>query len=237
MKVCIIHGSPRKGNTFKAAEIVKENLAGYGDYEFTEFFLPRDLPHFCNGCFVCFLQGEAKCPHAAAVQPIAKAIREADGLIITTPVYSLAESAGVKALLDHLSYNFMNHRPMAEIFSKVALVLTTTVGYGNGYAIKPIARALRFWGIRRVLKCGLTLFAIDWDQLPQRKQERIRKQLAKKAWELQRLLAKRERLRVSLFTRGYFRLCRRIMLSMADGAVDKEYWRGQGWLEGKRRPF
>ena len=44
----------------------------------TEFFLPKDMPHFCAGCFSCFLRGENACPHADLVQPIARAIGAID---------------------------------------------------------------------------------------------------------------------------------------------------------------
>jgi hypothetical protein len=28
-----------------------EELAKYGEVQTAEFFLPKDMPHFCNGCF------------------------------------------------------------------------------------------------------------------------------------------------------------------------------------------
>lgn len=36
MKVCIINGSPRKGNTYKATSIFKEELKKNGDVEFKD---------------------------------------------------------------------------------------------------------------------------------------------------------------------------------------------------------
>lgn len=237
MKICIIHGSPRKGNTYRATQIFKEELQKGDDFQFTEFFLPHDLPHFCNGCFICFGKGEANCPHAQYTLPIANAIREADGLIITSPVYSLAETASVKAFLDHHSYLFMNHRPMEEMFSKVAMVISTTAGYGTGYAINTIRRALRFWGMRRVFSCGLTIYAMSWDDMSPAKQERFSRKLQKMAGQFYKALVKRNRLHPYLFTRFYFRMCINLLSGFPDGNPDKEYWKEKGWLNGKRRPF
>lgn len=64
MRICIIHGSPRKGNTFKATEILKKEMQNNGKVKFAEYFLPKDMPHFCCGCFTCFEKGEDRCPHA-----------------------------------------------------------------------------------------------------------------------------------------------------------------------------
>ncbi len=70
MKITIIHGSPRKGNTYEAANIVKEEMEKHDEIEFKEYFLPNDMPEFCRGCFSCFFKGESFCPHAKYVQPI-----------------------------------------------------------------------------------------------------------------------------------------------------------------------
>lgn len=236
MKICVIHGSPRKGNTYKATEIFKGELRKYDTFLFQEFFLPQDMPHFCQGCFVCFDKGADKCPHAQFVQPIVKAIKEADGLIITSPVFSLAESGALKALFDHLSYLFMNHKPMEENFTKVAMLISTTAGYGTGHAMKPIGRALRFWGIRRVLKCGLGLYAVDWNAMSQEKQQRFNAILQKKASKFYRMLVKRKNLQPYIFTRAYFYICRRLLNSLPDSNTDKEYWKEKGWLT-TTRPF
>ena len=55
--------------------------------EVTEFFLPRDFGEFCCGCTNCFMKGEEKCPHYEKLDPITKAVDEADVLILTSPVY------------------------------------------------------------------------------------------------------------------------------------------------------
>ncbi len=96
----------------------------YGDVEFTEFFLPKAMPYFCNGCFNL---GEDKCPNAKYVEPIKEGMRETDGLRFSSPVYFMSESAQIKALLDHFGHIYMSHRPMEEMFSKVAMVIYTLI--------------------------------------------------------------------------------------------------------------
>lgn len=236
MKICIIHGSPRKGNTFKATEIFKEELKKYDNFEFEEYFLPKDMPHFCCGCYACFDKGPEKCPHAQYVQPIVNSIKEAYGLIVTSPVFCLAESGAVKALLDHMSYLFMNHKPMEEMFTKVAMVISTTAGYGTDYAIKPISRAFRFWGMRRVVKCGLRIYAKNWNDMSPEKQQQFEDTMQKKAQKFYKILNSRNNLQPYIFTRAYFYICRKLLNSFSDGNTDKEYWREKGWLT-TTRPF
>ena len=49
MKIVMIHGQNHKGNTYYIANKIVENIDIEKDV--TEFFLPRDLNHFCTGCF------------------------------------------------------------------------------------------------------------------------------------------------------------------------------------------
>jgi multimeric flavodoxin WrbA len=236
MKICIIHGSPRKGNTYKVAEMFKKELIKKGDVEFTEFFLNKDVPVMCCGCYNCFNYGEDKCPHVEYIQPIIDVIKEADGLIFTTPVYVMGETAQMKAFLDHCGYLFMVHRPMEEMFSKVAMVISTTAGAGTGYAIKAICRSFDFWGIKRIVKYGISIWAPSWDAM---KPERINKQtriLAKKTGKFYKLLRKRNSLRPRLFTKILFRFMKIGVFKMKQESMDKKYWLSKGWDNKKNYP-
>ena len=130
MKITVINGSMRHGITWHCLEIMKQELAEYGEVEVEEFFLPEDMPHFCQGCFSCFMKGEDTCPHAAAVQPLAQAILRADVVALTSPVYAMDVSGQMKALLDHLCYQWLSHRPHPLMFNKIGLILTTAAGSG-----------------------------------------------------------------------------------------------------------
>lgn len=59
MKIVLIHGQNHKGSTWNVADILVQNMNGEKDVK--EFFLPRDLNHFCAGCYSC-LEGRDNCP-------------------------------------------------------------------------------------------------------------------------------------------------------------------------------
>lgn len=236
MKVCIIHGSPRRGNTYIATEIVKRKMKEFGDVEFSEYFLSKDMPYFCCGCYRCFDLDEHSCPHANSVQPIVKSIEDSDGIILTSPVYVLAESGQMKAFLDHLGYLYIPHRPMEVMFSKVAMVISTTAGAGTSKSISAISRSLSYWGVKRIYKVGLVIFSKNWADMKKKKQNKFEKLLSTKAKKLYLSLDKKEQLSFRFFTRAMFSLMRRMISSYPDDSTDKIYWRKMGWLN-KQSPF
>ena len=109
MKVVVFNGSPRKGNTYAATQIIKSEMIACGDVRFIEHFLPNDLPEFCAGCFLCLSENECLCPHSKYTLPILENLLDADALIFTTPVYVLQTTGAVKAFFDHYSWMFIVH--------------------------------------------------------------------------------------------------------------------------------
>ena len=231
MKICIIHGSPRKGNTYTATEILKKELKKIYDYEFTEFFLPKDMPNFCCGCYSCIDKSEDKCPHIQYIKPITDAIRDADGIILTSPVYVMAESGAMKALLDHYGYLYMAHRPMEEMFNKIALVVSTTAGAGTRYSIKTIARSLSFWGVKRIYKVGLAIQAKNWSEMSIERQQKFTAALAKKATIFHKALQKRDKLLPRIFKIFFFSIMKKMIADYDDSNIDKIYWKQKGWIK------
>ncbi|WP_411656093.1 flavodoxin family protein [Anaeromassilibacillus sp. SJQ-1] len=154
MKICILYGSPRKKNTYAAVQVIKEQLNRLGKVDYNEYFLQTESHDFCCGCYTCIEGHEEKCPHAAHVQPVIQAMRDADGLIFATPVYVMDMTAQMKAFLDHTGYFYMVHRPYPEMFQKSALVISTAAGGGTKDANASIARSLKHWGVRRIFPVG-----------------------------------------------------------------------------------
>lgn len=74
MKIALIHGIGHQGSTWHYADLICQELDKLGPVEKSEFFLPRDMPHFCMGCYTCFYKGEENCPHRDSVKPIAEAM-------------------------------------------------------------------------------------------------------------------------------------------------------------------
>ena len=146
MRCVVIHGSPRRGNTWRVLNIAKEEMNKKGEIEFVDIELRKEEIPYCKGCFLCIYKGEDKCPHNEKIKAIAKEIENSDAVIITSPVYSMQISGLLKNYIDHMSYNF--HRP--KFFKKKALVITTTAGAGHIASAKYVRDVLYYWGFNFV---------------------------------------------------------------------------------------
>lgn len=236
MKIVAIHGSQRKQCTYHTAWEVIQRLVDVEHAEVTEFFMPKDMPHFCNGCFTCIAKGMEFCPHAAEVQPIRKAIDEADVVVLTSATYVYDVTGQMKAFLDHLAYRWMVHRPSPAMFHKVGLVVSTSAGAGHGSALKTMKSSLEFWGTARTYKLGLSVQAAAWDGISAKKKAQISKKADRIVSTIRRETAKGNQLRPSWKVRGMFLGMGKLiqMLSKKTGGADDQYWKEQGWQDGKR---
>lgn len=165
MTIAVFHGSPRKGNTYKAAKIFLDELLKCGRVQYSKYFLPEAMPEFCTGCQLCLGSPSERCPHSQYVAPVLNSILNVDALIFTTPHFGACTmSSCMKNLLDHLDFLTSNVAPRAEVFHKKAFIITT--GAGSTAAIKPIKKYLKNWGINRVYSLGLRMFVDKWDKMP-----------------------------------------------------------------------
>jgi multimeric flavodoxin WrbA len=77
MKVLVIMGSPRKGNTWTAVRRIEEHMQVLGEVTFEYLMLGDiDLSH-CRGCYVCFEKGEEHCPLKDSAPAIERKMHEA----------------------------------------------------------------------------------------------------------------------------------------------------------------
>ena len=238
MKIVIVHGSPRKGNTYGATQTFKDEMLKHGEVEFVEFFLPKDMPEFCCGCMSCFLNGEETCPHSKYTMPLLEQMLSADALIFTTPVFALQTSGCMKSFLDHFAFIFLVHRARQEMFKKKAFIISTTVGAGAKDAMKTVSTSLKYWGVNRVYSYSFATFGDEWRGMKADKKDKIISKIQKKA----NLFYKE----VSTGKRHYSYLLMRIMFSVSrfimkkyndDSSLDKKYWAEKGWLSGVNSPF
>lgn len=238
MKIVVVHGSPRKGNTYKATQKFKEEMEKQGDIEFVDFFLPKDMPEFCHGCMNCFLKGELTCPHAEYTMPILDQMVSADGLIFTTPVFALSLSGCMKSFLDHYAYIFIVHRARSEMFNKKAFILASTVGAGSKAAIKTISTSLKYWGVNRVYSYSFTTFGTEWNNIETEKKSKIKSDIANKAKKFYTEVDSGKNHTPYLFISFMFKMSRFILKKYADEtSLDKQYWIDQGWYSGEKSPF
>ncbi|MBO4473584.1 MAG: flavodoxin family protein [Clostridiales bacterium] len=243
MKITIIHGQNHKGSTYhigkifltKYMETAGPGITGEGENggtaEVNEFFLPRDLPHFCLGCFSC-IEDDTKCAYFEEKTRIMKEVETSDLLIFTTPTYCMHASAPMKAFID-LTFNYwMAHRPRKCMFSKKAVVISTAAGAGTKSAIKDITTTLLYWGVPYIRTYGIAVQAASWDQVKDKKKKKIETDMAKLSASV-----RKAKVRTGIKTRGVFFLMRMMQKhDMGSSPVEKAYWEKQGWL-GKGRPW
>lgn len=230
MRITIINGQNHKGATWHIGDLLVKALGEH--HEVTEFFLPKDMPHFCIGCANCIMKGESYCPHYAEMKPIVEAIDRAELLIFTTPTYAYHASGAMKALLDHLSWRWMTHRPQVSAFKKQAIVISTSAGSTTKYAIKDIADSLKFWGIGRIYRFGLATNALSWDVIDPKKMKKINEKIAKLVKQIE---ASKEHVKPTLFQKSFFSLMR-AMQKNPWNLIDAAWWKENGWME-KARPW
>jgi multimeric flavodoxin WrbA len=231
MKVLVIIGSPRKGNTYRAAERIRELLQSYGPVEFEYLWLSDENLGFCRGCFVCIAQGEEHCPVKDSAPAIEQKIRDADGVIFASPVYGMNVSGLFKVFVDRFAYIF--HRP--RFFDKKALLLTTTGAVGSSEVIQYLRLVAQVWGFEVAGEAGLIVPIGKTPEYRQRENDEICRRAA------------------ALFHAALVSPCRKspglndvIVFHAQRGSfgelreqapVDYGYWEKQGWLEPGVRYF
>ncbi len=230
MKVAIIHGQNHKGSSYNIGRMIANKISGEEDI--TEIFLPRDLNHFCLGCYAC-IEDDTRCPFYEEKNRIMSAVEAADVLIFTTPTYCMRASAPMKSFID-LTFNYwMVHRPRKCMFTKKAIVVSTAAGSGTKSAIKDITNTLLYWGVPYVLSYGISVQAMNWNAVADKKKEKIDKDTTKLA---DKVLEKKH-VKAGIKTKALFMMMR-MMQKMGWGSSDaeKEYWEQKGWLD-KGRPW
>ena len=230
MKIVMINGQNHKGSTYNIGRLLAKKIGS--DKDIVEFFLPKDLNHFCLGCYTC-IDDDTKCPFYEEKNRIMKEVEEADILIFTTPTYCLRASAPMKSFID-LTFNYwMSHRPRKCMFNKKAVVISTAAGRGAKKAVKDVSDALFYWGIPCIVEYGICIQAMNWDGVSQKKKQKIEKDTTRIAQRLSR----KKRVKAGIKTKAMFSLMR--MMQKADlgsGEADRSYWEKSGWL-GKERPW
>ena len=105
MKVIAINGSPRaEGNTFHALSVVGKQLVENG-IEFEILRIGHKLIHGCIGCGQCFKNKDERCSLSDdGVNEAIQKMKEADGIIIASPVYYAGIAGAMKCFLDRVFY-------------------------------------------------------------------------------------------------------------------------------------
>ncbi len=227
MKIVMLNGQNHKGSTYHIGRSIADKIQG--ENEITEFFFPKDLNHFCAGCYQC-IENIAACPYYSEKKVILDAVDAADLLIITTPTYCMHMSAPLKAFFDLTFDAWMAHRPMDSMFRKQAVIVSTSAGSSTKSAIKDVADALLYLGVPKVTKYGLAVQAMNWQQVSEKKKAKIEKdttRIAKKIRDKQPS--------VGIKTRFLFMIMSGLQKKGWNSSpTETAYWKERGWLDGKK---
>lgn len=233
MKIIVINGSMRKGSTYHFAHMVINQLKTYQSIELTEYFLPKDLPNFCMGCYSCIFKGEEKCPHANYTSILQKDMEESDLIILTSPGYVFDVSGQMKSFLDHFAFQWMSHRPNPQMFHKMGLGVVTAAGAGMTPALKTITRNLNWWGIGKVFGMSQAVMAASFNEIP----EKIKLKMEKKAHQTVKIIHKtyqlKNKIKPSFTTRFLFNIMKLGKSGHPEwNQVDYDFWKKSGYLNG-----
>lgn len=231
MKVAVIYGTERKGSTYNIAQQFLHGLCN-NKKDIKEFFLPKDQPNFCRGCFQCFTDN-TKCPDYQYIEPILKAMEEADLIVFTSPVYVYHVTGQMKAFLDHFGFQWMAHQPNETMFKKQALIISTAAGAGTKSTMKDILDSMWFWGIAKTYKYGVNVAAGNWSGVSNKKKIEIQKKVEKLVVKIKK---ESGHVTPNLKVKGLFYVMRFMQKKFGFNKPDVDYWENHGWL-GKVRPW
>ena len=132
-KIIAINGSPRSG--WNTDILVREAAAGAASTgaEVEVIDLYRLEPFTgCVSCFGCKTEGHlGQCICRDGLQDVLEKIRQADGLILGSPVYLGDISAGLRALYERLIFQHITYKTEVHSYNKrripVALIVTSNV--------------------------------------------------------------------------------------------------------------
>ena len=227
MKITAIYGTNHVGSTVELARALISRLPHTQD-ELSEFFLPRDFGHVCNGCCACFEAAAPLCVQAGdQLQPILQAIDAADVIILASPVYVYHVTGAMKSFLDHLGCRWLIHRPNGSMTGKTAVLLTTAAGSGTKQTLGDLKDSMNWWGVGHVYAYGRRVQALHPQQVKPKIKSAIEQDMGKLARRI--LSARRSKPRIGV--RARYWLSKR----MGGGLTpqDHAYWQEQGWLKGK----
>lgn len=228
MKLVIINSSYRKyGNTDVIIKLLKEQLhkeaGNLGDtVEIEEISLSELQIETCRGCRVCFNNSELSCPLKDEVLSIYEKLKQADGMILGSPVYVEDINGSMKNWIDRMAFNC--HRPFLS--GKPVMLFVTSGRAASNHSIRTLSTAIGTWG---GIITGTSIYRMgelmSSDTAKRRYGERVRRQSIL-------LLQAIKRGKPSVYSLVAFTVQQAIWRREGDNnSFDYRYWKEQGWLE------
>jgi multimeric flavodoxin WrbA len=232
MEITVLHGQAHKGSTYHITTMVIQRLVD-SNTTVHEYFMPKDAPAFCVGCFKCIQKGEEYCPQAERVQEIIVSMLRSEIIVIDSPTYCYEMTGQLKTLFDHFGYIWMSHRPRKEMFSKIGIVISTAAGAGANRVKKSIAKQIFWWGIPKIYSMHFNVKAACWEDVS----EEIKQKITRKTEILsKKVKSKIGKVKPGIKTMFIFNIMRKMQISNDWNMTDRDYWQKNKWLE-KARPW
>ncbi len=222
MKLLVILGSPRKGESFWGITRMEEQWKTYPDVEIEHISLKDLNIKDCLGCHACIFHGETMCPLKDDTALLQQKMMEADGVVITSPVYSLHVSALLKRPIDHFSYLW--HRP--RFFGKYAMALASGGGQFSD-TLNYIKMNTQNWGFTYVTGVGVA----HHEALQPKEQKKQEQNLKKAAITFYAAVKSQKHPSPSLYELIRFRVWRiNARYLKESNPTDNAYWAEKGWF-------
>lgn len=220
-KIVVLNSGRKKGNTYKIIKAIQKAIT-LENTEFEYIDLSDGNPGFCRNCYTCFSKGETKCPNYSYIRPILKTMKEADGIILASPLYSEHIHGIMKNFIDHTSYLY--HRP--EFFGKKGLAITSVTGVMSDSSAKYLRKVMERWGIYKPMFSHFYLWDTDISE------DRLdMKKIKKTALNFSNQLAKKEMEKPGLIRLFWFALWKKV-ISIDDGtSYDYHFWKRNNWFD------
>jgi multimeric flavodoxin WrbA len=232
MVITVIHGQQHKGSTYNISKQLLENITDENTLVH-EYFMIKDAPGYCTGCFNCIEKGEELCPQFEKINPVVSAIKEADLLIIDSPTYCMGMTGQLKTFFDHLAFMWLSHRPDKTMFTKVAVAVSTAAGAGGKSTTKAIAQQLFWLGVPKVFRYSKNVKASSWKAVLEEIKISIAKQCKKLSKSVKGRIGKSKPKMKLWFM---YNIMRKMQKGNDWNMIDRNHWEENGWL-AKNHPW
>ena len=145
MKIAILNGSPKVGNTAALVDAFVEG-AKEAVHEVEVLHVGQMKINGCLGCEYCHTKGEGKCIQQDDMEKVMPAYKEADMVVFASPIYYFDMTAQMSAAIQRV---YAIGKPAA---SKAALLLSSASPGTQTGAIATYEGILAFTGIEN---CGV----------------------------------------------------------------------------------
>lgn len=175
MHILVIMGGYRKGATYRAIERLLAEMNKLKDFS-SDILWVKDLGlSDCIGCHQCIEIGESRCHEAQKIKGFMDHIKEAQGVIIASPVYNDGVTSLLKRYFDFNTYLW--HRP--ELHGQWFFGVATGGGMFKN-TFKDMEKNVKAWGGTWVGALGVP----HYESLTEKFQKRVDRDLLKAAERL-----------------------------------------------------